>query len=343
MNVSDLPMALFTIITQGCVGAFLVLGVVQVVASRRHSNETVDRVTHPVLYAIGPAMVLGLAVSTLHMHYPAHVLHVLVHFQTSNLTREIWFGVGFAGLGFLFALMEWLRWGSFAVRRALAVVTALVGIVFVWVQASVYYAVRTAPAWHRWEVYAFFYATALLLGALAVGCALIVTVRVRSRRSRAAAQDSAASGSAVADEVEASEGSLKVRVRRTVQSINAEETDEEWSLTTRIIQWTAVVTGVVGALVLALYPEYLSSVARLGGAGAEAAEVFSGPLMVARLVLLALVVLMAGFFVYRTAGTAVRENPGLLAWVLVAVFALAVATEFLGRLMHYGALIRVGI
>ncbi|MGO3797533.1 MAG: dimethyl sulfoxide reductase anchor subunit family protein, partial [Pauljensenia sp.] len=175
MNVSDVPMVLFTVITQMCVGAFVTLGVIQLVASLRHDPTTVERVTHPVLYAIGPAMIFGLAVSTFHMHDPLHALNVIRHWDSSWLSREIIFGCSFAGLGFLFAILEWFRKGSFALRRALAVLTALMGIALVIAESMIYYSLTTVPAWHTWGVPLHFAGTTLILGSLAVACALMVT------------------------------------------------------------------------------------------------------------------------------------------------------------------------
>ena len=59
MNTHDVPMILFTVVTQMCVGAFLVLGTVHVgVAIRGRENSVVERTSRPVLYAIGPALSL---------------------------------------------------------------------------------------------------------------------------------------------------------------------------------------------------------------------------------------------------------------------------------------------
>ena len=75
----------------------------------------------------------------------------------------------------------------------------------------------------------------------------------------------------------------------------------------------------------------------------SAAAVFSGPMLAARLVLLGVVVLILGFFVYRTAGSALRTNPRVLSILIVTAFVLALVSEFIGRALHYAALVRVGI
>ena len=103
MNTHELPMIIFTVLGQMSVGAFVVLGVVQVFAARRFGAAAVDKVTDPALYAIGPALVLGLGASMLHMNDVMNTLNVFRHLGSSWLSREIVCGVVFAGLGFVFA------------------------------------------------------------------------------------------------------------------------------------------------------------------------------------------------------------------------------------------------
>ena len=146
MNTHDVPMILFTVVTQMCVGAFLVLGTAHVGAAiRGRENSVVERTSRPVLYAIGPAMVFGLFVSMFHMGYPAHTLNVLRHPQTSWLSREIMFGSGFALLGFVFAMLSWFKRPAFAIQRVLAVVTAIVGIGLLVCESMIYILLGDGP------------------------------------------------------------------------------------------------------------------------------------------------------------------------------------------------------
>ncbi|WP_354003962.1 DmsC/YnfH family molybdoenzyme membrane anchor subunit, partial [Cellulomonas cellasea] len=57
MHTAELPMIVFTLAAQMSVGAFVVLGVIQVVAGRRFGRENVEVMTDTALYAIGPVMV----------------------------------------------------------------------------------------------------------------------------------------------------------------------------------------------------------------------------------------------------------------------------------------------
>ncbi|WP_093248698.1 dimethyl sulfoxide reductase anchor subunit family protein [Tessaracoccus oleiagri] len=152
MNLHELPMILFTVIAQMSVGTFVALGVMELVIGCRADQHTVRRLYEPVLYAIGPALVLGLAVSMLHMNDVTNVLNVVRNWESSWLSREILFGIAFAALGFAFALTQWFQWSTQRVRGILGVVTAIVGLGLVWSMAQIYSSLEpcrpgTPPSW----------------------------------------------------------------------------------------------------------------------------------------------------------------------------------------------------
>ena len=66
MNTHELPMILFTVLSQMSVGAFVALGVVQILAVGRYPRSVIDRLADPALLAIGPTLVLGLIASMFH-------------------------------------------------------------------------------------------------------------------------------------------------------------------------------------------------------------------------------------------------------------------------------------
>ncbi|WP_454084939.1 dimethyl sulfoxide reductase anchor subunit family protein [Georgenia sp. Marseille-Q6866] len=336
MNIHELPMILFTVIAQICVGSFIVLGVIQLLASRRHDTQTVERLTEPIVYAIGPAMVLGLAASTLHMNDITNTLNVFRHVGSSWLSREIVFGMAFAALGFGFALVQWFKIGTFRLRQLLAAATALAGIALIWSMSQIYYSLVAVPAWNTPIVPFHFFATAIMLGALAVGTALVVTTWVRRRnvtpgRPVAPAQEPPSPGSGV-----------MTSVRTRVEEINEPTTGAEWALTTRTIQWLAVVSAVAGVAVLISYPLHIVELAS-DPVGAASAEVFSGAFFTARLLLLSLSTVLLALFVFRTATSTVLERPQVLTALITAAFVVALVAELMGRSLHYDSMLRIGI
>lgn len=353
MNTHELPMILFTVMAQLSVGTFIVLGVMDLVLSRNQDKQAVQRITQPVLYAIGPTLVLGLLISMLHMNDVLHVFNVFRNFGSSWLTREIVFGIGFAAVGFLFAFLEWFQLGSRLMRRILAAVTAVVGIGLVWSMSMIYSSLATVPAWNTPIVVFHFFMTALILGSLAMACALMITALVRKRNEdklRDAPVDSeetSGGGVAVAARTEAKVETptkgLVAQSRLRVQEINAPTTAIEWSLTTRVLQWLVIVAAVAGLLVLVSYPVYISALATGNAAAQESAAVFSGAFFVVRLLLLAVATGLLAVFAYQTAGRAIRSHPETLAAMIIGAFVLAVVAELMGRALHYEAMFGVGI
>lgn len=339
MNVHELPMIIFTVVAQMCVGAFIVLGVVQLVASLRHDARTVDRLTEPIVYAIGPAMVFGLAASMLHMNDITNTLNVFRNVSSSWLSREIVFGMAFAGLGFGFALVQWFRIGTFRLRQLLAAATALAGIGLVWSMSQIYYSLVTVPAWNTPVVPFHFFATAIMLGSLAVGSALVVTTWVRRR---GAAPGASRTPAPAQQQPTTAGGGVMTAVRTRVAEINEPTTLPEWALSTRTIQWLAVASAVAGVAVLVSYPLHIADLAS-DPVGAASAEVFSGAFFTARLLLLGLSTVLLALFVFRTATSTVLERPQVLTALITAAFVVALVAELMGRSLHYDSMLRIGI
>ncbi|MCL2466258.1 MAG: dimethyl sulfoxide reductase anchor subunit [Micrococcales bacterium] len=338
MNTAELPMILFTVIAQMCVGMFLVLGVIDLWLSRSHPRAQVERITEPVVYAIGPALVLALVISMFHMNDVTHVFNVLRHVGSSWLSREIWFGVGFAALGFAYAIMQWMRWGSALVRRIVAGLAAVVGLGLVWSMSMIYYSLVTVPAWHTRVVPVHFFSTAVLLGSLAVAAALMATALIRRRAL--AGLDAGHEGAGTPAKGKAT---LMDRVRARATEVNAPTTDTEWTLTTDVVRRATLAGLVAGVVVLVTYPVHIAHLAGGNATAQASAHAFSGAFFVVRLVLLALAAVLIAVVSYQVAGTAKREQPNLLAVWVCAAFIIAVAAELSGRALHYESMFRVGI
>lgn len=171
MNLHEWPLTLFTLLAQMAVGAFIVLGLIQVIGRTKFNTSAIDRIADPALYAIGPIMICAFLASMFHLGNPLHAPNVLRGWSHSALSQEIIMGIGFAGLGFAFAACQYFGWLTPKWRSALAVLTAVWGLFFVYVMASLYM-LPTIPAWNHWTTPAQFYITAFTTGALAMGVAL---------------------------------------------------------------------------------------------------------------------------------------------------------------------------
>lgn len=318
MELSQLPMVIFTVFAQMSVGAFLVLGVIQVFGSFRHSSATVDRLADPVLYAIGPTLVLGLIASMLHMHDVSNVLNVVRHVGSSWLSREILMGSAFAGLGFLFAAAQWFKWGTPLFRQILAAVTAVVGMGLVFVMSMIYYSLKAVPSWNTWFTPVQFALTTVLLGSLAVGAAMLTAIMFRRHTL---------------------ERGGKIFGARTDPS--ASKGVEVTDLVSRSLKGIALTAIITGGLLLVLLPLHLAQLAALGPAGVVPLQAYTGAKLVIRLALIVVGTALLGVFTYLLADRG--RNPRPLAIVATVAFGLVLVAEFMGRAQFYESMMRVGI
>lgn len=336
MNTHELPMILFTVIAQMCVGAFITLGIITVVGRAKYDKVTVERVTEPALFAIGPALVLGLGVSMLHMNDVMHTLNVLRHWDSSWLSREIIFGCAFAGAGFLFAVSQWYKLFSYQIRQVIAVIAAVFGICLVYSMSQIYYSLKAVPAWHTWIVPFHFAGTTILLGALAVGTAIMATISYRFKEDAASAAPAKK-----ADEASRPSGSLLTKLRKAPAPA-AEDRGAQWEMATVTLQAIAVVTALTGTAILISYILHISNLAGGDPVAQASAGVFTGGFFFVRLALLAIAAILLALFTFRTAGQQL-SSPAPLTWIISIAFALAFVAELMGRSLHYDSMMRIGI
>ena len=305
MNVQELPLVAFTILAQLSVGSFVVLGLVQLFAGRKADADAVDRLTDPALYAIGPAMVLGLIASLAHLGTPLNALHTITNAQTSWLSREILFGVSFAALGAAFAVAQWFKWLTPVLRRVLAGVTAVVGLGLVYVMSMVYM-LPTVPAWDTWVTPVSFFTTTALLGALAVGAAFVTVWAIRARRG-------------------GSDESTTALLRTSLRGI-------------------ALSSIALLGVEFVVLPTYLLTLSNNTTAAAHtslsALMVAGGAVFTLRVALVFLGAGLLGFFLYRST-TAGRER--YLVHLATSAFALVLVSETLGRMLFYSSLVHIGL
>ncbi|MCG2803043.1 MAG: dimethyl sulfoxide reductase anchor subunit [Cellulomonas sp.] len=306
MHVAEWPLVVFTLLAQMSVGSFVVLGAVQLLARGKAGTAAVEKLSNPALYAIGPVMVLAMVASLFHLGSPLHAINVLNHLGSSWLSREILFGVLFAGLGAVFAACQWFGWLTPIARQVLAGVTALVGLVLVWVMSNVYL-LPTVPAWDTVATPISFFTTTLLLGALAVGAAFVGLLTWRKSR-------------------------------------NTEVDEQLIELVRSSLRVIGVASIVLVGVEFVVLPTYVLGLATSDQAAAtqsaHALLVGGGVAFVVRLVLAFLGAGLLGFLLYRAASS--RRDSMMFA-IAVSAFALVLVSESIGRILFYDSLFRVGM
>ena len=149
MEVRQVALITFTILTQMSVGAFLVLGLVHFFVARKAGMEQADRMSDRALLAIGPVIVLAMIASLFHLGNPINAPRAVTNLASSWLSREVFFTVLFVVLGGAFALMQWRKVASFTVRNVIAWVATVIGLVAVFSMSQIYM-LETQPAWNSW-------------------------------------------------------------------------------------------------------------------------------------------------------------------------------------------------
>lgn len=316
MNIHELSLVIFTVAAQMSVGAFLVLGVANFFATRYASAEEADKLSDYALLAIGPVLVFGLIMSIFHLGNPLNAPRSIMHVGSSWLSREILFGIFFAGFGFLFAIMQWRKIGGMLLRRILAGVVATFGILLVYAMAMVYYILEAVPAWSTLSTPISFFATTLLLGAMAVGVAFVARYTYL-RRQDAQEQKANENGKGVAEK------------QREILGVT--------------LRWMSLVAVIVLGVQLIIQPLYMANLATGSPTAQKSASILIdqfGALFALRQILLFLGAGVFSLFIYFAARSS--QNLLTISALAYSAFAIVVVGELIGRFLFYASFARIG-
>lgn len=306
MNLGEWPLIIFTILGQMSVGSFLVLGVIYFYARKKAGVEQADRMSDIALLAIGPVIILGLIGSILHLNSPLNAWASIGNIRTSWLSREILFGLLFAVAGGIYAILQWRKIGSFSIRIIFAILAAIFGIGLIYSMAALYM-LEIQPAWNTLATPILFFTTTLLLGALAIGAALVANYNYLQRKDPTCAEASCET------------------LRGAMRGI-------------------ALIAVIALGIELITIPLYLAYLASQGGVAAQSAAMYLGDygvIFALRLILVFVGAGVLGLFLYQNALSAGRER--FLAGFAYAAFAAVLIGEVIGRFLFYATHIRIGI
>jgi anaerobic dimethyl sulfoxide reductase subunit C (anchor subunit) len=306
MSIREWALIAFTILAQMSVGSFLVLGVVHYAATRRVGMEEADRLSDRALLAIGPVLILGMLASLFHLGSPLSAYRAVSNLGSSWLSREIFFGVLFAVVGAIFALMQWRKISSFTVRVIVALIAALIGVAMVYSMSNVYL-LPTQPAWNTLATPIAFFTTTLLLGVLAMGAAFVANYAYIQRKVPGCA-------------------------------------DVQCMLLRDSLRWIAVASIVLLGVELVVIPVQLAYLAAGPSAAVASAALLFGRYGAVFAIRLGLVFLGAGVlavFLYENAISPGREK--IMGNLAYSAFALVLIAEVMGRFLFYATHVKIGI
>lgn len=306
MELRNWSLIIFTILEQMAVGAFIVFGIVHFWAARKTTQEQADRLSDYGLLALGPLLGLALVASLFHLGNPLNAPRAVTNFGTSWLSREILFSILFTVVGGIFALMQWRKIGSRALRNLIAVIAALLGIALVFSMSNIYL-IDSQPAWDTWVTPVSFSVTALLLGVLAVGSAHVATYS---------------------------------HLRRIDPSCEEEMCD----LVHGTLRWLSLAALVLVGVEFIVAPFYVGTLVVGPAAAQSTAELLVTNFSVIYALRLVLAFIGAGILallIYQIASAPGRDTR--LATLTYSALALVLIAEVMGRFLFYASHIKIGI
>lgn len=305
MDTREWALVAFTILAQMAVGSFLVLGAVHFMAKRKAGEAEADRLSDRALLAIGPVLILGMLASLFHLGNPASAYRAIANVGSSWLSREILFGVLFAGAGFIFAIMQWRKLGTPGVRTSVALLASVFGIALVYSMSHVYM-LPNQPSWNSAATPLSFFTTTLLLGALAMGAAFSANYTYLKSRG---------------------EPGL------SVQSNLLRDT----------LRWIAVASIVLLGVELVVIPLYVADLSTGGATALESVSKLTDDYGIVFALRLILGVVGAGLFALYLYRSALMNRQSVMFAAVYAAFALVLVAEVLGRFLFYASQVRVGL
>lgn len=307
MTANEWALVIFTVVMQMAIGSFVLLGGVHFFAARRYGIEEADKLSDRALLAIGPAVVLAMLVTFLHLGNPVNAPRAIANFATSWLSREIVLALVFSFGGALFALMQWRKWGSAAVRNVVGLLVAAVGLVLVYAMSMIY-RIPTVPSWNTVATTASFYITTFLLGGLALGAAFVTNFWYVRRQG-------------------------------------LDPRNVQYTMLATSLRWIALISiGLLGLQFLVL-PLYLAQLAaNASPAAMSAINVMSqqnATIFALRLILLFVGAGLFSIFIY--AMTSSESKVRVVSNVAYLAFALVLIAEVLGRYLFYASMVKIGL
>ncbi len=178
------PLVLFTLISQGVVGAFSFLFLAPLFGLDVLSSESNPGTVSTLLLILFVLQAFALGISTMHLGKPHRFYRAFNNLRYSPVSREVAtlalffsFFSGYIVLNFI--NIPFLHHGfSEGVRYVFGVGALISGPVFIYAMHKIY-RIQARPFWNHWQVLTSFYGSTLSLGALAVGIIFSISLAIQ--------------------------------------------------------------------------------------------------------------------------------------------------------------------
>lgn len=160
----DMPLVIFTILSQLVIGGFVTLWWIDR-KTKGISKKTGLTISIVLIMLTG----ISLLVSMLHLGQPLHAYRAILNVDESWLSREILFYGLFFGVSLLYTWF-WFK-DQASNRDKMGWGVSIVGALAIFSSAMIYF-IPSIPAWNGFTTIMMFYLTSLILGPLFVGAFL---------------------------------------------------------------------------------------------------------------------------------------------------------------------------
>lgn len=154
---------LFTLLIQAGVGVFLISEITVGSLARKLEQSYLPTRNLSLVYLSLVLVVGGIAVSFFHLGSPQNAYHSLNNWQSSWLSREIFFLVLLTSLLAALSFLRWKKSPNSLIQRILAVLSFSSGLVLIFSMSKLYM-LPTVPSWNNLGTPVAFFITTLLLG-----------------------------------------------------------------------------------------------------------------------------------------------------------------------------------
>ncbi|NOZ53440.1 MAG: dimethyl sulfoxide reductase anchor subunit [Gammaproteobacteria bacterium] len=170
------PLVIFTLVTQGVVGAFLLLFLGPMFGLEVLSAEAHPATRASLLFGLLGLQIFALVLSTMHLGKPHRFYRAFNNLRYSPVSREVAAVAIFFNLMVVYSLLDsfpdllaWLWQGAPALLKAVCGWGAVVfGPLAIYAMHNIY-RIKARPFWNHWQVLTSFFGSVLTLGALSVG------------------------------------------------------------------------------------------------------------------------------------------------------------------------------
>ena len=182
MNLREWALPVYTTMMQLASGALFALWILRTFAAKKYDHDHVDRVMDNPILIIFMTVLVAMFGSHFHLSKPYQSFLAVLNFRNSWLSREVVFTLIAFGLLFFLLFLQLTTSGKWRLKTVIGWLTIVTMAANIFAMSQIYL-LPTQVAWDTPMTLVSFYATALLLGGLALASLLIMDLKYSELRA----------------------------------------------------------------------------------------------------------------------------------------------------------------